>query len=243
MKYCKMKDNDIRRISRLVAILTELQTKRILTSTFLAEKFGVSVRTIYRDVKALEQAGVPILTEDGKGYSLMEGYRIPPVMFTENEANALVTAEQLVLKNKDSSLVKEYATAINKIKAVLLYSTKEKVELLSNRIGVSPDLQNINTSSSVTILQKALTTFKVLRITYHSMNKDEKTERDIEPFALYYSMKESWTLIAYCRLRKDFRMFRLDRIKKITQLEQSFTPHKMTLEEYLDMRRKEFQHP
>ncbi len=243
MKYCKMKDNDIKRISRLVAILTELQTKRILTSTFLAEKFGVSVRTIYRDVKALEQAGVPILSEDGKGYSLMEGYRIPPVMFTESEANALVTAEQLVLKNRDSSLVKEYAMAINKIKAVLLYSTKEKVELLSNRIGISPDLQNINTSSSVTLLQKALTTFKVLRITYHSMNKDEKTERDIEPFALYYSMKESWTLIAYCRLRKDFRMFRLDRIQKITQLEQSFAPHKMTLEEYLDMRRKEFQHP
>jgi predicted DNA-binding transcriptional regulator YafY len=100
-----MKDNYIKRISRLVAILTELQTRRILTSTFLAEKFGVSVRTIYRDVKALEQAGVPILTEDGKGYSLMEGYRIPPVMFTESEANALVTAEQLVLKNRDSSLV------------------------------------------------------------------------------------------------------------------------------------------
>src|SRR5580698_372269 len=104
-----MKDNYIKRISRLVAILTELQTRRILTSTFLAEKFGVSVRTIYRDVKALEQAGVPILTEDGKGYSLMEGYRIPPVMFTENEANALITVEQLVLKNRDSSLIKEYA--------------------------------------------------------------------------------------------------------------------------------------
>jgi predicted DNA-binding transcriptional regulator YafY len=238
-----MKDNYIKRISRLVAILTELQTRRILTSTFLAEKFGVSVRTIYRDVKALEQAGVPILTEDGKGYSLMEGYRIPPVMFTESEANALVTAEQLVLKNRDSSLVKEYATAINKIKAVLLYSTKEKVELLSNRIGVSPGLPTINTSNSVTLLQKALTTFKVLHITYHSKNKNEKTERDIEPFALYYSMEESWALIAYCRLRKDFRMFRLDRILKIAQLELSFVPHKLKLEEYLDLKRKEFQHP
>src|SRR4029077_6302895 len=104
----KMKDNDTKRISRLIAILTQLQTKRVLTSTTLAEKFGISVRTIYRDIKTLEQAGGPILTEDGKGYSLMEGYRIPPVMFTENEANALVTAEQLVLKNRDNSLVKEY---------------------------------------------------------------------------------------------------------------------------------------
>jgi predicted DNA-binding transcriptional regulator YafY len=172
----------------------------------------------------------------------MEGYRVPPVMFTENEANALVTAEQLVLKNKDSSLVKEYAAAINKIKAVLQYSTKEKVELLSNRIGISPSVGVTGASNSVTFIQNALTTFKVLHIIYLS-KKDEKTERDVEPFAMYYSLEESWTLIAYCRLRKDFRMFRLDRMLKITQLELSFKPHKLTLEEYLSMKRNEFKHP
>jgi predicted DNA-binding transcriptional regulator YafY len=237
-----MKDTDTKRISRLIAILTQLQTKRILTSTTLAEKFGVSIRTIYRDIKALEESGVPIFTEEGKGYSLMEGYRVPPVMFTENEANALVTAEQLVLKNKDSSLVKEYATAINKIKAVLQYSTKEKVELLSNRIGISPSLANSGASNSVALIQNALTAFKVLHIVYHS-KKEEQTERNIEPFAMYYSIEESWTLIAYCRLRKDFRMFRLDRMLKITQLNLGFKPHKLTLEEYLSMKRKEFKHP
>ncbi|TWJ00634.1 HTH domain-containing protein [Mucilaginibacter frigoritolerans] len=89
-----MNNNDTRRISRLTAILTQLQSKRILTSTTLAKKFDVSVRTIYRDIKVLEHAGVPIYTEDGKGYSLMDGYRIPPVMFTEDEANALITIEQ-----------------------------------------------------------------------------------------------------------------------------------------------------
>lgn len=109
-----MNDSDIKRISRLIAILTQLQTKKILTSTTLAEKFGVSTRTIFRDLKALEQAGVPLVTEEGKGFSLMEGYKIPPVMFTENEANALVTAQQLVLKNRDSSLIKEYTGAIIK---------------------------------------------------------------------------------------------------------------------------------
>src|SRR3954468_11148463 len=93
----EVNDNVTKRFTRLTAILTQLQTKRLITSTSLAEKFGVSIRTIYRDIKALEQAGVPILTEDGKGYSLMEGYKIPPVMFTENEANALITVEQLVL--------------------------------------------------------------------------------------------------------------------------------------------------
>lgn len=98
--------NDIKRVSRLTAILTQLQTQRLLTATYLAEKFNVSVRTIYRDMRALEESGVPIIAEEGKGYSLMEGYRIPPVMFTEAQANALIIAEQLVLKNKDAFLVK-----------------------------------------------------------------------------------------------------------------------------------------
>ena len=113
-----MNDNDTKRLSRLTAILTQLQTKRLLTSTNLADKFNVSVRTIYRDIRALEQAGVPIITEDGKGYTLMEGYKIPPVMFSESQANALILAEQLVLKNKDTSFIKDYTEAIDKIKAV-----------------------------------------------------------------------------------------------------------------------------
>lgn len=114
-----MNDNNTKRLSRLTAILTQLQTKRLLTATNLADKFNVSVRTIYRDIRALEQAGVPIITEDGKGYSLMEGYKVPPVMFTESQANALILAEQLVLKNKDTSFIKDYTEAIDKIKAVL----------------------------------------------------------------------------------------------------------------------------
>src|SRR5690606_34845709 len=114
-----MNDNDTKRLSRLTAILTQLQTKRLLTATELAAKFSVSVRTIYRDIRALEQAGVPIITEDGKGYTLIDGYRIPPVMFTEAQANALIAAEQLVLKNKDASFVRDYSEALEKIKAVL----------------------------------------------------------------------------------------------------------------------------
>jgi len=173
----------------------------------------------------------------------MEGYRIPPVMFTESEANALITAEQLVMKNRDSSLSKEYAEAVNKIKAILLYSTKEKVDLLSKRIAISPAMPNTNTSNSLTLIQNALTTFKVLNITYHSEGKDEITKRNIEPFALYYNLQESWTLIAYCRLRKDFRMFRLGRILRIEPLDLRFTPHKLTLKEYLDGKEKKFQNP
>ncbi|HUC80489.1 MAG TPA: YafY family protein [Flavisolibacter sp.] len=238
-----MKENDTKRLSRLTAILIQLQTKRLITSTILAERFGVSVRTIYRDIKALEQAGVPVLTEDGKGYSLMEGYKIPPVMFSESETNALITVEQLVQKNSDRSLVKEYTEAINKIKAVLLYATKEKAELLANRIVVSPFFPTTNGSNSLTAIQQALTTFTVLKIIYKSAEKSEITERQIEPFALYYSLQENWTVIAYCRLRKDYRMFRLDKILKLETVPENFRPHKLTLQAYLLMKKKMFNTP
>ena len=99
-----MNNNDTKRISILTAILTQLQTKRVLISTTLANKFGVSVRTIYRDIKALEHAGVPILTEDGKGYSLMEGYKISPVMFTENEANAYQQLKRMTYNHQNLNI-------------------------------------------------------------------------------------------------------------------------------------------
>lgn len=234
-----MNDKDITRITRIAAILAQLQTKRLITATSLSEKYGVSVRTIYRDIKALELAGIPIITEEGKGYSLMEGYKIPPIMFTENEANALVTVEQLVLKNRDSSLIKAYTDAIDKVKAVLKYATKDKTELLANRLAVSPMIPDSITSNSLITIQNALTNFQVICINYQDGN-GEKTKREIEPFAMYYSLEENWTLIAFCRLRQDFRMFRLDRIMDIRATEQTFTQHKMTLQKFLTDKEKKF---
>jgi predicted DNA-binding transcriptional regulator YafY len=236
-----MNDNDVRRISRLTAIVMQLQTKRLVTATELVGKFSVSVRTIYRDIRALEQAGIPILIEDSRGYSLMEDYRVPPVMFTESEANAL-TAEQL-LKSKDSSLYQEFKSAIDKIRAVLRHTTKEKSELLSNRIAVSPAILQGNSTTSLTLIQNALTSYKVLDTTYHSESDGEKTERKVEPFALYYSQEENWLLIAFCRLRNDYRMFRLDKISSIKTLELHFKPHKLTLGEYLEDKKKKFTTP
>ncbi|PIF47485.1 WYL domain-containing protein [Chryseobacterium sp. 52] len=226
-----MNDNDTKRLSRLTAILTQLQTKRLLTATRLAEKFNVSVRTIYRDIRALEQAGVPILTEDGKGYSLMEGYRVPPVMFTEAQANALITAEQLVVKNKDTSFVKHYTEAIEKIKSVLKYSIQEKANLLSERTRFDQNNDQERNSSNLSDLQFALTNYHLTKIEY--TNEQHKTTiRQIEPFALLCT--ENWLLVAYCRLRREFRFFRLDRIKKLEILTDTFEPHKITLQEYFD---------
>ncbi|WP_436484632.1 helix-turn-helix transcriptional regulator [Chitinophaga sp. ARDCPP14] len=227
-----MIDNDIKRLSRLTAILTQLQTKRLLTAAELAGKFSVSNRTIYRDIKALEQAGVPILTEEGRGYSLMEGYRIPPVMFTENQANALILAEQLVLKNKDASFIKDYSAAIEKIKAVLRHHVKDKANLLAERTQFDQNLNRERNSNNLSDLQFALTNFYVTRIEYAN-EANKVTNRLIEPFALL-NTKENWLLVAWCRLRKEFRYFRLDRIKRLETLSEKFTPHKMTLQEYFD---------
>lgn len=227
-----MNDNDTKRLSRLTAILTQLQTKRLTTAPALADKFNVSVRTIYRDIRALEQAGVPILTEEGKGYTLMDGYKIPPIMFTEKQANALILAEQLVLKNKDTSFIKDYSEAIDKIKAVLRQSEKDKANLLADRTRFEQNINSERNSNNISELQYALTNFYLIKISYTNEN-NKNSNRIIEPFALI-STTENWLLIAWCRLRKEFRYFRLDRITKMEILAEKFEPHKMTLQEYFD---------
>ncbi len=226
-----MEYSEVNRLSRLTAILIQIQTKRIVTAAELSNKFQVSKRTIYRDIKALENAGVPILTEEGKGYTLMEGYKVPPVMFTEKQANALILAEQLVLKNKDASFVKDYSEAIDKIKSILRYTTKDKANLLANRTQYNQVINQERNSDNLSDLQNALTNYNLVKIQY--VNKDgTATNRMIEPFALLSA--ENWYLIAWCRLRKDFRFFRPDRIQRIETQSEKFEPHNMTLQEYFD---------
>jgi predicted DNA-binding transcriptional regulator YafY len=211
-----MLNTETSRLSRLTSILLLLQSKRLVTANSIAQKFDISTRTAYRDIKALEEAGVPILTEEGKGYSLMEGYMLPPVMFSESEANALITAEQLIAQNKD----------------VLKYNTKDKANLLSERIQfrVNPDKET--TSNYLSAIQLAITNLKLTEIIYSAENK-QITKRIIEPLALY-STQENWVLIAYCRLRKEKRAFRLDRIEKLNLLNENFEPSDFTLQQYFE---------
>lgn len=236
-----MIENDIKRLTRLTSILTLLQSRKLVTATWMADKFSVSVRTIYRDIRTLEQAGIPVVTEDGKGYSMMEGYNLPPVMFTESQANALITAEQLILKNKDSSFVAAYSGAITKIKAILRYSTRDKAELLSGRIV---DYQNHTierTSNYLTDIQLALTNLKCIQLDYRAADLRE-TRRKVEPFALYFS-RENWVLIAWCHLRHDYREFRLDRIQNMVSLTESFPMHSISLQDYFNSYTKQNMNP
>ncbi len=226
------------RLSRLAAILTQLQSKRVLTAREIAEIHGVSIRTVYRDIRALEQSGVPILMEEGKGYSLVDGYRLPPVSFTEEEANALITSEQLILKNKDSSLARHYQSAVTKVKATLRTKQKNKIELLADRIQVRTNTASNNTSDYLIELQSTIANYRLIKIDYLSL-KNERTSRTLEPFALYTS-KENWVLIAFCRERNDFRAFRLDCIERLVTTTEYFDPHNITLEQYLESCRKKW---
>lgn len=227
------------RLARLTAILTQLQSKRIVTARDIADKHGVSIRTVYRDIRTLEQSGIPILTEEGKGYSIMEGYKLPPVMFTEEEANALITAEQIIARNKDKSLVDQYKSATEKIKAILKYSQKDKANLLSERIQIRAYEETEKTSDYLIQIQKAITAYQVIEVKYRSLQNKE-SERSIEPFALVHT-QENWILFAYCRLRKDFRAFRLDCIQGLLMADQTFDPHNITLQEFFKERRKKWE--
>lgn len=227
-----MDDKGKPRLSRLTAIITQLQSKRIVTATYLAEKHNVSIRTIYRDIRALEQSGIPIITEDGKGYSIMEGYHLPPVLFTEDEANALITAEQLVIRNKDQSFIDSVSSAIEKIKSILRYSQKGNADLLADRIYFSGPSDKEKTSDNLMQIQSAIINFQVLKIDYHSSAK-ERTSRMIEPFAIY-SIHGNFLLIAFCRLRDDFRAFRIDYIEKLVPQNETFSPHNMTIQKYFE---------
>lgn len=228
-----MEEKEKPRLSRLTAIITQLQSKRIVTATYLAEKHNVSVRTIYRDIRTLEQSGIPIFTEEGKGYSLMEGYQLPPVLFTEDEANALITAEKLVLKSKDQSFSETYSSAITKIKSVLKYTQKGKADLLADRVYFGENRHYEKSSNYLMTIQSAITNFQLIEIEYSSSAKSELTKRNIEPFALYNN-KGNWLLIAFCRLRNEFRTFRIDYIQKLTFQNQTFEPHNMTIVEYYE---------
>lgn len=225
-------DENTKRLSRLTSILLQLQSKRIVSATALAQKYGISIRTVYRDIRALEQAGVPIVTEEGKGYSLMEGYRLPPVTFSEDEANAIITAEQLLLRNTDSSFVAHFIAAATKIKAVLRHSVKDNADLLASRIAVDYPESKDRSSHNLAELQKALTNFLLVDIAYQKEGAVQPGWRTVEPFALLVS-ENTWLLAANCRLRDDFRLFRLDRMHQVRVSTEQFTPHKLKLKEYL----------
>lgn len=224
------------RIDRLAAIILQLQSRRLVKAQDIAEKFSISLRTVYRDIRALEEGGVPILGEAGIGYKLMEGYKLPPVMFSKDEASALLTAGKLVQSKTDSGISKHYNTALDKIKAVLRLAEKDHIEDLDEHIAVMNHpaiVQQPPSDLHLRPLLQAISNSSIIEINYTSIEKNERTRRKAEPVGIYYHGSH-WYLIAYCQLRKDYRNFRTDKIEKLTITDDAFSKTHPPLQSFID---------
>ncbi len=225
------------RVDRLVAIALHLQGRRVVRAEDLAAHFEISVRTIYRDLAALGEAGVPIVGEAGVGYSLVKGYHLPPVMFTSEEASALFFGEKLVEQFTDASLRKQMQSALLKIRSVLPRDRQDYLDRLERATAVvSCEARNVPRLASEALLplQRALADRRVLTLDYRGGQRQEVTRREVEPLALIY-YADNWHLIGWCRLRRDVRDFRTDRILKLQLRDERFNGHEnFSLKQYLE---------
>lgn len=212
------------RIDRLAAIVIQLQSRRLVKAQDIADKFNISLRTVYRDIHALEEAGVPVTGEAGIGYRLMEGYKLPPVMFNQDEASALLTGAKLMQTMSDENSSKHYTSALDKIKAVLRLAEKDHLEEIDEHIAVVAHPAFVYEKPSELHLQKilkAIASDTIIEIDYTSIEKKESLRRRTEPIGIYYQGSH-WYLIAFCRLRNDYRNFRTDKINKLMLTDEKF---------------------
>ncbi|WP_316737833.1 YafY family protein [Pedobacter aquatilis] len=222
------------RIDRLFGILTLLQSRKYITAEKISERFNISVRTVYRDVKALIEQGIPVSFEQHKGYFLVQGYFLPPVSFNTDEANALLLVETLVHGFADNSIRSHYATALTKVKAVLKNSQKEKLETMNQHIKLqTPERLSFN-YDYLSLIQVAIADKHIIELEYKNA-KDESSKRRVEPIGLiFYAF--GWHLIGWCHFRNQYRDFNLTRIICLKNLESPFTKEiHMPLSDYMTM--------
>jgi predicted DNA-binding transcriptional regulator YafY len=220
-----------------MAMVVHLQGRRLVRAEDLATHFEISVRTVYRDLAALGEAGIPIVGEAGVGYSLLKGYHLPPVMFTSEEASALSLSGKLVEHLTDASLRKQMTSALLKIRSVLPRDRQDYLDRLERSTMVVPygSAKNPRLASEALIpIQRAIAERRVLHLRYRNKDREEITTRDVEPLGLIY-YADNWHLIGYCRLRREIRQFRTDRILKLAVNSETFLPHEnFSLKAYLE---------
>lgn len=213
------------RVDRLVATILLLQSKRIVRAKDIAHHFEISIRTVYRDMKALCEAGVPVAAEAGEGYSLVEGYHLPPVMFTDAEASALLLGGKFIEKLTDSSIIKNAESALLKIQSVLPGETRDYLETLQRATEVLLPSRQARAGfrdGTMATIQAAIVHRRVVSMEYYSHHRDSFSTRDVEPLGLLFYARH-WHVISYCRLREDFRDFRTDRIRRLRVRDEGFT--------------------
>jgi predicted DNA-binding transcriptional regulator YafY len=214
------------RMDRLLGILTLLQSKKYVPAEKIAEKFSISIRTVYRDVKALVELGIPVSFEAPKGYFVIQGYFLPPVSFSSEEANALLLSESLVYGFADRSIQKHYSNALNKVKAVLRSQQKEKLDLLTDSIRMQMHPNLVMDVEWLSLLQHSISVKTIVEIEYKD-NKEQHSRRQLEPIGLiFYAF--NWHLIGWCHTRTDYRDFKVSRITRLRDTAMPFKKAKHT---------------
>ena len=218
-----------------MSMITLLQTKKQCKLSQIMEHFNISERTVFRDLRALGEIGVPVIFDPERGYSVDSGFFLPPVSLTVEEANALTLAEPLVLRFADKSIQQHFGNALAKIKMVLGRSQRENMERSQAQTAhFVPDKYTslMPSTDHLTPLQNAIMNQKIVRLEYLNA-QDELSKREVEPIGLtFYSL--NWHLIAWCHWRQDYRDFRISRIQDLKITIQPFqkTDH-IGLPEYL----------
>ncbi len=215
------------RTDRLLAIVLELQGKGKQRAEDLARTFETSKRTIYRDIEALCEAGVPLISIPGQGYSLMKGYFLPPLSFTTDEATMLLLGSDFMAQNFDAQYRQAAQAAGRKIAGVLPEQLRDDVDYLqkSIRFVSSGTARNPAEQELLQQLRRAIIERTTVRFCYHTRHSHESqqapTVRQANPYGLVHIYNE-WCLVAYCHLRKDIRVFRLDRMEDLELLTKTF---------------------
>lgn len=204
------------RIDRLSAILIMLQSSVSVKPKQITERFGIGIRTVYRDIYALEEAGVPITGDSRSGYSLVDGFKLPPLMFTKEEAFAFLAASKLMDKFTDEGLQASYKSGIEKIRAVMRLAEKETLSVIDKKIGHldfhSPVRQD--SQDHLQHLLNGISKREKIEIDYISHGNNNHTKRIVDPIGIFFSMA-NWYFIAFCNTKKDYRTFRVSRIGQI----------------------------
>lgn len=215
------------RIDRLFAITTHLQARERVRAADLAAVFEVSTRTIYRDIAALSESGVPVVSLPGQGYALSEGYFLPPLVFSFEEAMALVLGGRMLAGHASADLANAADRAVAKIVAIVSDETQCRLRDVEAAIDVAPALgirQRLDLDTEpIAQLRQAVQERRVVSLRYFGRNRGDQTVRQVEPLRLQYA-SGAWYLTAYCRLQRGERAFRLDRIEEIRLEAEPFRP-------------------
>ncbi len=222
----------MRRADRLFQIVQILRQRgrRAVTAATLAEALEVSERTVYRDIRDLVLSGVPIDGEAGVGYAIAPGYDLPPLMFTNEEIEALVLGARIVRSWSDPALAKAAQDALGKIEVALPDPLRARV---SDAMLFAPKLPASDRAAvQLSSLRRAIHDKRKVRVGYSDRN-GATTSRTLWPLGLFF-WGATWTLGAWCELRQGFRNFRLDRIERLVVLDEHFQAEPgQSLEAYL----------